>query len=487
MKIRLTAAYVIGYRDGDHAVWRDGEVVYDGNTIEFVGKNYGEPVDRTLDFGFAVISPGFIDLDALADIDHVLIDSWHGNETANGLEWSEDYFLHRRRNVFSSDDIAFKREFALVQLIRNGITTAMPIAAETHNAWAETYDDLAATAEIAGRLGLRMYLGPAYRSGVNVTRADGTRDVFWDEAMGEQGLADAVRFARDVDGKYDGLLRGCLLPCRIETVTKDLMRSTARAAEELDCLVRIHALQGNLELDLLRRWYDQTPLEVLDEVGLLGPRLLSPHGMLIGGHAYNSEPYRGEIELMAEKGVTVVHCPLNSFRHGKMLQTFDRYRRAGVNIALGTDSFPPDMIRSMDTGTHAAQSLERRQDAGAARDYFRAATLGGAMALKRPDLGRLAPGARADIVVVDLSDLRVGPVDDVIRTLLMNCTGADVRTVIIDGRVVMQDRHLPGIDVERMRERAQRYFETMKAAYSERDYKRRPPAEMFPPSFPEFR
>jgi hypothetical protein len=76
-------------------------------------------------------------------------------------------------------------------------------------------------------------------------------------------------------------------------------------------------------------------------------------------------------------------------------------------------------------------------------------------------------------------------VDDVVRTLLLNCTGADVRTVIVNGRVVMKDRQVPGIDEEKMRVRAQGYFGKMKAAYSERDYRRRPTAELFPPSFPE--
>ena len=485
MKTKLRAAYVIGFRDGDHAIWRDAEVVLAGSDIEFVGRDYPGAVERTFDFGSAIISPGFIDLDALADIDHVLLDSWHGKDTASGLEWSEDYFLNRRHDVFSSEAIAFKREYALVQLIRNGITTAMPIAAETHNAWAETYDDLAAMADIAGKLGMRMYLGPAYRSGVNVTRMDGTRDVLWKPELGEQGLTDAIRFFRDIDGTHNGLLRGCLLPCRIETVTKDLMRATARAAEDLDCLVRIHALQGAVELELLRKWYGQAPLDVLDEVGLLGPRLLSPHGLMIGGYPLNELPYHGEVERMAASGMTVVHCPLNSFRHGRILQSFDRYRQAGVNIALGTDSFPPDMIRGMDTGTHAAQWVDHRSDAGAASDYFRAATLGGAAALKRTDLGRLAPGAKADIAVIDLHDLGVGAVDDVVRTLLMNCTGADVRTVFIDGRIVMSDRQIPGVDYEQMRKRAQSYFETMKAAYSERDYLGREPDKLFPPSFPQ--
>ena len=114
---------------------------------------------------------------------------------------------------------------------------------------------------------------------------------------------------------------------------------------------------------------------------------------------------------------------------------------------------------------------------------YRAATLGGARMLGRDDLGRLAPGPKADITVVDLSTLRTGPIDDPIRTMVMNANGAQVKTVIVDGRTVVENGAVPGVDVEALRRRAQAYFETYKAAYSEWDYLRRPTEVLFPPSF----
>ncbi|MEV0583661.1 amidohydrolase family protein [Nonomuraea sp. NPDC050310] len=474
MSTLIKASHVVGFDGTDHVIHRDGCVVYSGDTVVHAGGPYDGPVDEVIDAGLALVGPGFIDLDALADIDHAILDTWHGPGTAGGLAWSEDYFA-RRHAVFPPHDTLFMREYALTQLIRNGITTAMPIAAETHSAWAESYEEFAGVAEIAGRLGLRMYLGPSYRSGVPVLRADGSRDVLWEPELGERGLADAIRFARDFDGAHDGRLRGVLLPCRIETLTPGLLRATAEAAAELDCLVRLHCMQGETELALLSRWYGKHPLEVLEEAGLLGPRLIVPHAR------YLDPGQVGRLAALAG----IAHCPLTSVRYGDALHDFDAYRAAGVNVALGTDSFPPDMIRNMDYGNNLAKLVTGRLDAGSAADYYRAATLGGARALGREDLGRLAPGAKADLTVVDLSGPRVGPVDDPIRTLLMNCGGADVTTVVIDGRVVMRDRVIPGVDESAMRERAQDYFDRMKAAYSERDHLRRPGAELFPASFRE--
>lgn len=463
MSTLVKASYVIGFDGADHVIHRDGCVVYAGDTIQYVGKYREMPVDEVIDAGDAVVGPGFIDLDALADIDHAILDAW--NASSDGLTWSSDYARHRRTAVFPLEETLFMREYALTQLIRNGITTAMPIAAETHSAWAESYAELAGMAEIAGRLGLRMYLGPSYRSGVPVVREDGGRDVLWEPELGERGLADAIRFVKDFDGAHDGRIRGALLPCRIETLTLDLMRATARAAEELDCLVRLHCLQGRTELRLLGEWYGKRPLRVLAETGLLGDRLIIPHAIYIDG----------DDELAQLAGIAgIAHCPLTMVRYGAALEDFDRYRAAGVTIALGTDSFPPDMIRNMDYGNNLAKLVTDRLDAGSAADYYRAATLGGARALGRADLGRLAPGAKADLIAVNLT----GPVDDPIRTMLMNGSGADVATVVIDGRVVMRDRDL-GVDEAR----AQAYFDRMKAAYSERDHLRRPADELFPPSF----
>jgi cytosine/adenosine deaminase-related metal-dependent hydrolase len=482
VRTKLTGRFVIGYTEGDHAIYPHGEVVYEGDAILFVGHGYPGPVDVTRDFGDAIISPGFIDLDALADIDHAILDTWLTPDRVAGQRWSEEYFRGERREVFSFEDEVFKRRYALVQLILNGITTAMPIAAETYRAWAETYDEFAATAAIAGELGLRMYLGPSYRGGVNVTRSDGTPAVLWDEARGEAGLAEGVRFVRDFDGAHGGLIRGALLPARIETNTPDILRRTRAYSDELGCPLRLHAAQGAQEVRFLREWYDKRPLELLHELGVLGPRTLIPHVTTLGEGGPGEDP-AGDLALLRDSGTTVVHCPLISIRHGGALRSFDRYRRLGINVALGTDTFPPDPIRVMDYGSNVGKLVEGDQSSSTAADFFRAATLGGARALGRDDLGRLAPGAKADITIVDLGALHTGPIDDPIRTLLYNTGGASVRTVIINGRTVMDDRRLPGVDADALRARAQDYFARYKAAYTARDYLRREPDELFPPSF----
>ena len=219
-----------------------------------------------------------------------------------------------------------------------------------------------------------------------------------------------------------------------------------------------------------------------DHIGLLGPDLLVPHAWAVDGHSEVGPGDGADLRRLAESGTTVVFCPLASGRYGMVLESFDRYRAAGARLGLGTDTFPPDVLRALDQGSILTKAVERRQDAGQVADLYRAATLGGAAALGRDDLGRLAPGAKADIAVLALDDLRTGPVDDPVRTMVMH--GARVRHVVVDGRVVVRDGAVPGVDVADLRRRAQGLFDRYRAMFTAIDHRGRATDELLPPTYP---
>ena len=483
MKTKINGRFVIGYDGYKPVVFSNGCVVYENDSIIFAGIHFAGEVDRIIDAGNAIVSPGFVDLDALGDIDHAILDAYGTPETAKGLNWSEEYFASPRKIVFSADEDRLCRKYALVQLILNGVTTALPIAGEYQKEWAETYDEMACMAEIAAELGLRVYLGPSYRSGVPVTYSDGSLAVMWDEAKGVSGLHDAIRFIKDYDGAYHGLVRGFLAPARIETCTTDLLIQTRRSSELLDCPVRLHACQSDDEIRLLKRQYGKTPLELLDSIEFLGPRLLLPHATHVQGRHPSLPGQDDELHLLSENGVTVVHCPIIEARYGAVLNSFEAYRRAGINIGMGTDTFPPDMIRGMDLAHNLNKVITGSQWSLDPGEIFMAATIAGAKGLGRDDLGHLSPGAKADIIIVSLDSLRSGPVEDPIRTMLLNISGWNIKTVVINGRIVMEDGIIPGIDQQDLRQKGQNYFEKLRSAYTHRDYRRRTAEDLFPPVF----
>jgi cytosine/adenosine deaminase-related metal-dependent hydrolase len=133
-------------------------------------------------------------------------------------------------------------------------------------------------------------------------------------------------------------------------------------------------------------------------------------------------------------------------RRGGALRSFSRYRRAGINLGIGTDMFPQDMIEEMRWAAYAAKAVDRHAASGLTSEVFEAATTGGANALGRPDLGRLAPGAKADVTIVDLRNLHIGPSDDPIRALVHYASQRDVEHVFVNGRQVVDGGHVVGMD-----------------------------------------
>jgi 8-oxoguanine deaminase len=497
----VRAQWVLGYDSTtkDHVLIEDGVVVVDGARVAAVGAASDQAVRDALrgehdrvDLGRSVVLPGLLDLDAVCDIDHALIDSWQPAELRSRLTWSAEWAEHHREHVFSADERRLVRRFALVQLALHGITTCMPIAAETHSDWAESYDDAVAMAEEAEAIGIRMYGGPSFRSGVNVIDPDGTESVHWEPQLGSAGLDDAVRFVEWTRSRSTDLVHGVLLPCRIETLTEDLLVDSVQAARALGTPFRLHALQGLAERSRIAERSGETPLRLMQRTKTLGPDLFLPHAIYLdddpavaaGDRAHGARPVDGEpLAVLAEAGVTVVHCPLTSARYATALRSFGRYQAAGVRVALGTDSFPPDLIRGMDVGMLVAKVIDGRHDAATAEDYLRAATLTPADALGRHDLGRIVAGGTADLVAFGLDDPRTGVIDDPVRTLLMNGTGRSARFSMVGGRVVLRDGTIPGVDLDALQTEAQQLFERMLDGYLARSARPVDRSTLFPPTF----
>ncbi|WP_109466146.1 chlorohydrolase family protein [Albibacillus kandeliae] len=467
----LSARWVIGHRDGAHVVHENGVVVIEGDSILHVGRDFDGEVAERIDYGQAVIAPGFIDLDALSDLDTTILGYDNTPAWRKGRVWPESYIAAGPREMYTPEELAFQKRHAFAQLIRNGITTALPIASLFYRAWGETVAEFEAAAEAAEDLGIRAYLGPAYRTGGQVTDTAGNIRAVYDEARGMQGLEEAADFARRIDGIAGGRIRAMFAPDRIETCTEGLLQRTAAIAAEMGAPVRQHCAQSPVELQLVREQHGCGPIEWLERIGALQKNWLLPHGI----HASEAE-----FALIAGAGATLVHCPLVSARHGGMLRSFPKCRAMGINIGLGTDTFPPDMILNMQVGLMTAR-LAEGMEAIRSEAMFDAATLGGARALGRDDLGRLAPGAKADIAVIDLSRVLQGT--DPVQSLMTSASGRDVRDVWIDGRRVMADRVIPGVDEAADAARAQAQFDRVIAQYPDRTVGHPPVAEIFTPSY----
>ncbi|MCV9999728.1 amidohydrolase family protein [Pararhizobium sp. YC-54] len=471
----LTADWVLAWRDGSHHLVPRGEIVMENGEVVFAGKTFPGEVARRIDFGTALISPGLIDLDALSDLDTytLVLDNQPG--WARGRIWPRSYVERGPYEMYSPDELAFQKRFAFGLLLLNGITTAAPIASLYYRQWGETVAEFEAAADAAGELGLRVFLSPAFRSGGTVLEAPGRMVPVFDEERGLLGLRDAVSFIERQHGRHGGLVNGLLAPDRVETCTLELLERTMAAASDLDCRVRLHMAQGAMELETMQRLHGATGPQWMASHGLLSERLIAPHAT----HAATRD-----LDLYAAHGVSIAHSPLVSARMGSMLHSFSACRKLGINIGMATDTAPPDMLMNLLMGLVTCRISEKKPDAVLSADLFDAATLGGAKALGRTDIGRLCPGARADIAVFRLDDPHMTPSVDPITTLVLGGSGKVTQAVFVDGRLSMLEGKLAGFDMHEARKQAQSQFDGLLAKYPDRSWEHPPVEALFSPSYP---
>jgi cytosine/adenosine deaminase-related metal-dependent hydrolase len=475
MKTLIHGGDVVAYAGGGHRLLRGGHLVLENDRVAFVGRAFAGPVDRRLDATGKLVIPGLVNVHCHADTEaggRLIADVGRRDYFHTGFL---NYYGARQgtKSLGPRQDPEIGGRFAMAEMLRNGCTTVVDIgvAAESH-------------ARIAGELGLRAYLSPAYKSSEYAVDGNGRLSYEDDEAAGMAGLERAKDFIRKRAGEYDGRLQGMLFPYQVDTCSPALLRATRKAADELGVGIEIHAGQNLLEFHEILRRHTMTPVEYLADTGLLGPDAIVGHCIISTAHHLAALPAGRDLEILARTGATVAHCPLVFARRGNALESFAKYRGAGVNVALGTDTYPRDLISEMRWASNLCKIVERDFTVATAADVFTAATLGAARALRRDDLGRLAPGAKADVVLIDMKSFRMGPYRDPIKALVQCGTGDDVDRVIVDGKTVVEDGHVVGLDEAALLAQAQAEADRLWGTIPDWHWQGLTADQLSPPSFP---
>jgi cytosine/adenosine deaminase-related metal-dependent hydrolase len=303
-------------------------------------------------------------------------------------------------------------------------------------------------------MGARAYLSHPYLNGLKYTDDSGTQ-YYFDEDAGLKGLEEGARFCKEYEGAHGDRIRTMLFPYRFDNCSEALLKATRRKADELGVPIHMHTSQYLPEYHEILRRYGRTPVRYLHDIGFLGPKTILTHLLYTSLNPVSPAPGAplgdlSDIEMLADTETTLGHTPAIWARIGLVVPSYAKFRDAGVNIAIGTDAFPMDMFMEMRTAAIIGKVLERDRTAATARDVFNASTLGGAKALDRSDLGRLAPGAKADIVVVDLSGLHLALTHDPVKTMVYFASQSDIETVIVDGKKVVENGRIPDLDEEKL-------------------------------------
>jgi 5-methylthioadenosine/S-adenosylhomocysteine deaminase len=479
MKTLIKGGYVVGFNGRGHEILKDGMVLIDNDSVSFVGFAYTQPVDRVIDAKGKLISPGFVNTHIHASSN---VSDYFLNDPGKVDYFGSNYltFLTPRKGAKGPQGLESFRvggKLSLLQAIKNGSTTIQIYGGGAEGG--EEFVDM-----VGEELGLRAYLAPSFRN-VNFYYEDsGALRYVWSDDVGEKGLQQAIDFIKRHRGRYNGRIQGMLYPRQTDTCTPELLKKTKEAASELGVGIQIHAAINMIEFHQIALNYGTTPIGFLDRLGFLGPEVILGHCVFLNGHSWTALPRGNDLGLVADSGASISHCPFKYAKFGIALESLDRYLSRGVNVSLGTDSYPFDMVNEMRMASLMNRVAERDYLAGPYRDCFNAATLGGARALGRDDLGKIAPGAKADLFIADIQKIDYGAIFDPIKAFIEYGSGRDIETVIIDGRVVMEGRSFKGVDEQGLLTAVQAEAERIWAKIPDWDVFGRQAEDISPWAFP---
>ncbi|HJU39722.1 MAG TPA: TRZ/ATZ family hydrolase, partial [Tahibacter sp.] len=274
-----------------------------------------------------------------------------------------------------------------------------------------------------------------------------TRDEYFDKAL---AVHDELKGVALIDTAF--------APHAPYTVSDEAFERTRLLSDQLDIPVHLHLHETAQEVDDSRRDHGVRPMQRMQGLGIVNDHLIAVH---------MTQLTDAEIALCAEAGVSVVHCPESNLKLASGFCRVEDLRRAGVNVALGTDGCASnndlDMFGEMRTAALLAKAVASDARALDAASTLRSATLNAARALGWADrVGSIEPGKEADLAAVRLDAIEMQPIYSVVSQLIYTAGRHQVSDVWIAGQRKLAHGNLTGIDVADLRERARRWHERLR-------------------------
>ncbi len=320
------------------------------------------------------------------------------------------------------ENVTAGSQLAIMEMIRSGTTCA-----------ADMYWHFENNTQAAIDANFRMVNGPSF------AQIDGFEEV---SLSGENAEAYLQQY------QNHPLVHTCVQMHATYTVNGDLMKTVRELAEKYQVGFITHASESRGEMENVRAMYGKTPIEVLRDNGLLGPRTLLAHAVHLSD---------AEIALLAETGTSVAHCPASNFKLSSGIARVADMLKVGVNVAIGTDGPASnndlDMLQEASLAAMMQKAVSGDPTVLPAEQMVEMVTIRGAQAVGLADkIGSLEAGKLADVAILDLDALHLMPCYDVYSHLIYSACKSDFRHVIINGKLVMEDRCLLTLDEQAVKQ-----------------------------------
>jgi 5-methylthioadenosine/S-adenosylhomocysteine deaminase len=386
------------------------DVVFSDNKIIYVGTDYQGEYDKVIDATGKIVMPGLINCHThlgmsifRATNDDLTLDSW-----LNDKIWPIE-------DKLTDDDLYYTTLLSMVEMIKTGSTC---------------FND--------------MYFG--YKGSIPAIKKCGVRGIYGRCLMGNMDK-DSICRVDDFKKLYeeykdDDKIRLSIAPHALYTCNLEYLKLCSDLAKEYNLPIHIHLSENMNEVKTVTNKFGMKPMEILDKVGMLEKRVILGHGTFLSD---------SEINMIKDCDVSVCTNPVSNLNLGCGIADLVKYKKNGINVCLGTDGQGSgnslNLFYTMSLVDYLQKGKYEDPTVMSSYDVLKMATINGAKALGIDDIGSIEVGKKADIIILDISDISLYPAYDLIPFIVHNCFYDVVDTTIIDGRILMMNKELK-IDVD---------------------------------------
>jgi len=419
---------------------RGVDLVIEGKAIRAIGKGAGDAVanpERVIDCSRHVVVPGFVNTHH--HFYQTLTRNLKAVQDAKLFDWL--LYLYDIWKHLDRDAIYWSSMLAIGELLKTGCTAAT----DHHYVYPENFqgDIMETQFEAASRLGMRF--SPT-RGSMSRSKKDGGLPPDSVVQSEDAILADSERvLSKYHDNDEFSMRKIVLAPCSPFSVTKELMRDSARLARKHGAYLHTHLAETQDENDFCVEFYKKRPLALMEECEFIGHDVFYAHGI-----HFNDD----ELRLLAKTDTKVAHCPSSNMRLGSGIARVKEMLALGVTVGIAVDGSASNDASDYLGEMRNALLLQRVRygsDALTARQVFEMASQHGARVLNFPKIGKLAEGYAADIACFDVHRLDyAGSLSDPLAALLFCGYAHTTDYTIVNGKVVVDKGRLAGIDEEEL-------------------------------------
>lgn len=415
--------------NAERQVIDDGAIAVSGNIIKAIGER-GEitakfSAKQTIEADGKIIVPGLINTHT-----HIPMTLFRGIADDLDLqEWLTKYIFPAEAQNVDENFVRVGTRLGLAEMIRGGTTT-----------FCDMYYFEDAIADETYKAGVRGVLGETI---IDFPVADNKTN------------EEAMKYAETFINKWKNnpLITPAIAPHAPYTVSEEHLKSIKSLSDKLDAPVVIHVAETQKEVDDMKAKNGMRVIEYLDSFGFLNSKTIAAHVVF---------PDKGELEILKKRNVGIAHNPQSNMKLASGVAPVPEMLKMDLRVGLGTDGAASnndlDLWEEMDTAAKLHKVFSGDPKVLTAFEAFSMATIGGARALHLEDkIGSLEMRKRADILLVDFDTLHQTPVYNVYSHLVYATKSSNVRTVIIDGKVIMRDYRLLTLDENSIKKDATAY------------------------------